>query len=185
MQAFQILLQIGAGTGLLFLLRWFWWRVNAISELVAMVVSLAMAAYFQFLHPSLGPPLADWQKLLIGVGVTTAAWLLAAYLAPATGEETLRTFYRQIRPSGPGWAAVRRRAAEVGESLPPPERRLAIGLACALLGALLVYAALFATGLALYGDTAGALTLALGGVAAGIGVAYLWSRLPKEARSEI
>jgi len=77
LQAFHILLQIGAGTGLLFLLRWFWWRINAASEISAMVISFLVAVYFEFIHDSLGlPVLIEWQRLVIGVGITTIGWIL-------------------------------------------------------------------------------------------------------------
>ncbi|MBZ0089150.1 MAG: Na+:solute symporter, partial [Thermoanaerobaculia bacterium] len=105
LQAFQILLQIGAGTGLLFLLRWFWWRVNAASELTAMGVSFLVALYFQFVHaPLFGAPLAPWQQLVIGVAITTAAWLSAAWLGPATDEATLRAVAHSLptRAAGAG-----------------------------------------------------------------------------------
>src|SRR5690606_21464549 len=83
LQAFQIFLQIGAGTGLIFILRWFWWRINAWSELSAMVISFLVAVYFQFIHQSLGfQPLHGSLNLLIGVGITTAGWLLVTFLTP-------------------------------------------------------------------------------------------------------
>lgn len=178
LQAFQILLQIGAGTGLLFLLRWFWWRVNAIAELVAMTVSFAVAAWFRFGRPLTGgEPLAGWQELVAGVAVTTAAWLAAAFLARPTDEATLRRFYRLIRPGGPGWEAVRRRAAAAGEPLPPGTTELPTGIALTALGSLAVYAALFATGMALYGRPAPAVALAAVAIASGWGILRLWRRL--------
>ncbi len=177
LQAFQILLQIGAGTGLLFLLRWFWWRVNAAAELTAMTASFLVAAYFQFLHERwLAVELADWQKLVIGVAVTTAAWLAVAFLTPPTDEAVLRRFISTIRPDGPGWAAVRRRAAADGEALPAGASELTLGIACMLLGSVAVYAALFATGLFLYGRSGVASVLAILSVAAAFGIFQLWGR---------
>ncbi len=177
LQAFQILLQIGAGTGLLFLLRWFWWRVNAASELTAMTVSFLVAVYFQFVHGRVsGVELADWQRLVIGVGVTTAAWLAVALLAPPTDDATLRRFVREIRPGGPGWEAVRRRAEADGEPLPAGASRLPIGIACMALGSVAVYAALFATGLFLYGRPLPAIVLAVVSAASAFGIFRLWGR---------
>lgn len=177
LQAFQILLQIGAGTGLLFLLRWFWWRVNAASELVAMTVSFLVAVYFQFAHAALfGARLPGWLELVIGVAVTSAAWLATARFTPPADEAVLRDFVRRIRPDGPGWATVRRRAAEDGEPLPAGGGELPAGIACAALGSFAVYAALFATGLALYGRPVGAVILAVAGIAAGFGIRRLWFR---------
>ncbi len=177
LQAFQILLQIGAGTGLLFLLRWFWWRVNAASELTAMTVSFLVAVYFQFVHGRVsGVELADWQRLVIGVGVTTAAWLAVALLAPPTDDATLRRFVREIRPGGPGWEADRRRAEADGEPLPAGASRLPIGIACMALGSVAVYAALFATGLFLYGRPLPATVLAILAAASAFGIFRLWGR---------
>jgi len=178
LQAFQILLQIGAGTGLLFILRWFWWRVNAASELVAMIVSFLVAIYFQFIHATVSDiPLADWQKLVIGVAVTTVAWIATALLTRPANEATLRDFYRKIRPAGPGWNPVRRRAASGGEPLPAPSSDLAAGLVCMILGSIAVYSALFSTGMALYGRGSAALLLGLVGVLSALAILPLWKRL--------
>ncbi len=104
---FQIILQIGAGTGLLFILRWFWWRVNAWSEIAGMTISFLMALYFRFLHASTGlPTLSSWQELLIGVTITTIGWFIVTYLTRPTDDETLINFCKQIRPGGPGWERI-------------------------------------------------------------------------------
>ena len=177
LQAFQILLQIGAGTGLLFLLRWFWWRVNAAAEIVGMVVSFLVALHFQFVHAAIfGARLPAWQELTIGVAVTTASWLAAAFVAPVTEESTLRRFCRATRPGGPGWERVRRSAQAAGEPLPEGIGELPSGVACAALGCVAVYGALFATGLAIYGRRAAALGLAALAVAAALAIRKLWSR---------
>lgn len=177
LQVFQILLQIGAGTGLLFLLRWFWWRVNAASEVVAMAVSFAIAVWFQFGHARLfGAPLPAWKQMVAGVAITTAAWLVAAFWGPRTDEATLRRFYRATRPGGPGWERVRRAAAADGEKLPAGLGELPSGLACAALGCIAVYAALFATGFAVYGRTAAAIGLAVLAAATAWTIWAIWSR---------
>ncbi len=151
LQAFHIILQIGAGTGLLFILRWFWWRINAFSELTAMVVSFAVAVYFQFF---LGVAVADWVKLLVGVAVTTAAWVLVTLLTRPTAEATLRRFCRTIRPGGPGWRAVMRRAEEDGEPIESSSEPWSVpaGILCMVVGCLAVYSTLFATGYWIYSD---------------------------------
>ncbi len=177
LQAFQILLQIGAGTGLLFLLRWFWWRVNAASELTAMTVSFLVAIYFQFLHGRMfAVELADWQKLVIGVGITTTAWLSVALFTPAADESVLRRFVATIRRAGPGGAAVRRRAAAAGEPLPEGASELTLGIACMMLGSVAVYSALFATGMFLYGKLGQASILAVVSAASAFGIFRLWGR---------
>ena len=93
LQAFQILLQIGAGTGLVFLLRWFWWRINVWSELSAMGISFVVAVYFQFIHTALG--FQAWNsslQLVFGVAVTSIGWLSVTFLTPPVDRDTLRTF---------------------------------------------------------------------------------------------
>ncbi len=186
LQAFQILLQIGAGTGLLFLLRWFWWRVNAAAEIAAMSVSFLVAVYFQFVHGRFSSlVLADWQKLVAGVAVTTIAWLVAALLTQPTDDATLRRFYRATRPGGPGWEPVRRRAAQDGEPLPKGITDLAAGIGATALGTLGVYAAIFSTGLALYGRRAGALGLAALAVACAFGIRALWRRITQDPADRV
>jgi hypothetical protein len=178
LQAFRILLQIGAGTGLLFMLRWFWWRINAASELVAMVVSFALAVYFEIFGGTLfGWATLGWHKLVAAVVVTTSAWIATALLTTSTDEETLERFYRQILPGGPGWNVVRRRAEANGPPLPAVRSNLTSGILCMLLGSLAVYSALFATGLVLYGRYSWAgLFVGLGGASAFV-IRRLWVRL--------
>ena len=143
LQAFQILLQIGAGTGLLFILRWFWWRINAWSEIVAMVASFGVALTFAF--TDVGAGLESWQQLLAGVAITTVAWLLATMFGPTTDVETLRSFVELVRPGGPGWRTF------VTTDEPVPSWNVPGRLVCMLLGCAAVYSFLFATGMALYG----------------------------------
>lgn len=146
LQAFQILLQIGAGTGLIFLLRWFWWRINAWSEITAMVVSFLVALYFQFAHQAIGlEPLHGSLNLVIGVAITTAAWLTVTFLTPPASEERLRDFYERIRPIGPGWKKV------VGDRVADPNESAGAAFACWFAGVGAVYCTLFGTGYFLYG----------------------------------
>jgi Na+/proline symporter len=177
LQVFQILLQIGAGTGLLFLLRWFWWRVNAASEIVAMAVSFLVAAWFQFGHARLfgeAPP--AWRQMVAGVAITTVAWLAAAFWGPKTDDETLRRFYRATRPGGPGWERIRRSAEAAGAPLPSGLGELPSGLACSALGCIAVYAALFATGAMIYGRVAAALALGGLAVASALAMRAIWMK---------
>ena len=170
-QAFQILLTIGAGTGLLFLLRWFWWRINAASEIAAMAVSFAAALYFQLAH------LEQWaahERLIAGVAVTTAAWLLAACLGPRTDARVLLDFYRRVRPGGPGWRPVRERCP--GEPAGEHEINIPGALLNVLLGCIGVYALLFAIGSAIYGHFARSIVLIAVGLSAGIVVSRGWLR---------
>lgn len=151
--AFDLVLQIGAGTGLLFLLRWFWWRINAYSEITAMVVSFLVVVFFQLVYPHLGgPALLPWHKLIAGIVVTTAAWVGVTLLTRPADDETLFRFCRQIRAGGPGWRAVERRAAERGVTLGGAGVKWEVptGLLCMTLACLAVFAVMFAFGALFY-----------------------------------
>src|SRR5690606_17125499 len=153
LQAFQILLQIGAGTGLVFLLRWFWWRINAWSEISAMVVSFLVALYFQFGHARLGfEPIDPSLQLVIGVLVTTAGWLTVTFATPPVAPDTLRSFHDRIRPMGPGWRGAGLGLDEAADYDSPSAALLAWFLGC-----IVIYATLFGTGYLLYGRLAIAL----------------------------
>ncbi len=146
LQAFQILLQIGAGTGLVFLLRWFWWRINAWSEISAMIISFVVAVYFQFVHVRLG--FEAWDPsltLVVGVAITTVGWLVTTFLTQPADEATLRAFHAKIRPLGGGWRAV------VGDQEQDSRESISAPLLGWFLGCVLVYGALFGTGMLLYG----------------------------------
>jgi Na+/proline symporter len=152
-RAFELVLQIGAGTGLLFILRWFWWRINAFSEITAMVVSFIVACYFEFVHNNIGlAPLESWQKLIIGVAVTTASWVLVTFLTKPADDKTLFNFCRLVKTGGPGWKVIIDRAKETGESMEGAEEKwdLPYGIMCMVFGCMAVYAALFATGSWIY-----------------------------------
>ncbi len=144
-QAFQIMLQVGAGTGLIYLLRWFWWRVNAWSEIAGMVSSFLVAIYFQFIHTKLGfAPLPSTTSLVIGVLITTVAWLVVTYLTPPTERATLQAFYDRIHPMG-RWEKVVRVDR-------PAQENVTAAFLCWFLGCVVVYGALFGTGAILYGQ---------------------------------
>jgi Na+/proline symporter len=155
-QAFDIILQVGAGTGLLYFVRWFWWRVNAASEVVAMTSSFLVSAGLLVLARR-GTEFTTSQALLITVAITTVCWIAAAYLGPQTDSGVLHDFYRKVRPFGPGWTRIR---AEVGVL---PDDGAAENIPRALLGWLAgctaIWSALFATGSFLYGRTGHALGL--------------------------
>ena len=185
---FKIILIIGAGTGLLFILRWFWWRINAISEITALIVSFAVALYFQFLHARTGLPiLNDWQQLCAIVVITTACWLVMTYLTRPANLETLVKFYRTTQPGGPGWRWLIEKAESEGYSMRDVDRigQIPMGIACMVLGCVSIYAALFATGYWIYGQytLAGILT-AVFLVTTGI-LVRLWVRLVHPLRVQM
>lgn len=177
LQAFGILLQIGAGTGLLFILRWFWWRINPYSELAAMVVSFVVAIYMQFLAPDW---LASWQRLVIGVGITTLAWIVVTIVTPGDDPKKLREFYRLILPGGPGWQKVVDDAIADGDPIQAatgPQWNLPLGIVCMVVGCIAVYAALFATGFWIYKAYVPAAVLSVVALIAAIALARFWGRV--------
>jgi Na+/proline symporter len=154
-QAWKLLIVTGAGTGTVLLLRWFWWRINAWSEVSAMAVAAAVSLYLQIaLKWDSDKPRDFAYLMLVTVGLTTIAWIAVTLLTPPEPETTLRTFYRRVRPHGRGWAPV---AAGVG--LPPSASTLSGELMNALLGCVLVYAALFGVGQMLLRSVAIGVTL--------------------------
>lgn len=155
LQAFNILLQIGAGTGMIYILRWFWWRINAYTELTGMIVSFVVAITFVILKKFTGFDPSETFKILSGVGITTVAWLLVTFLTKPTDDETLRSFYKRIRPGGPGWKKVVDRAEAEGVVLQKSNELkwdVPTGIICMLLGVLAIYSALFTVGQLLYGN---------------------------------
>ena len=157
--AFDLILQVGAGTGLLYLVRWFWWRVNAWCEIVAMIGSFLVSVVFLVLEKQGVYSTTSAMRLIITIAVTTALWLLAAYFAPQTDRKTLIEFYRKVRPAGPGWKAIRLEAgiskdeaAQTGDSLP-------LALIGWVAGCAMIWSSLFTVGNFLYGRYGYALAL--------------------------
>lgn len=160
LSTFKILLQIGAGTGLVFILRWFWWRINAYSEITGMVVSFVIALWFEFIHePIFGSRLEGYQELVIGVIFTTVSWIAATLLTKPTENETLTKFYNKVKPFGTGWNGFKQEVKKDNITLDDSTDRFTIDLASMLLGVLLVYCSLFGTGYLIYGNLVGALIL--------------------------
>ncbi|HRP07449.1 MAG TPA: Na+:solute symporter [Gemmatimonadales bacterium] len=169
-ESFQLLLSIGAGTGLIYLLRWFWWRINAWCEITAMIASFVVALGF-FIAGKQGIAFRGPTVLLGTIAVTTVVWVVTALVTAPTDRETLRKFYARVRPAGPGWADIR---AETG--LPPSNDSLPQAFLGWTLGCLAVYGALFATGSWLYGRTSIAIFWT---IVAAISTAWLTRLVPK------
>jgi Na+/proline symporter len=189
LQLFDIILMFGAGTGLIFILRWFWWRINAWSEISAMFASGIISLLFGF--TGLGATLfgggaeegllPGWSKFPLVVGITTLIWVGVTFATPAETQETLSRFYRKIQTGGPGWRKVVGLARESGE---PVDRAwkwtVPSGILAMVLGCLLVYGCMFATGNWIYGNYGLALGLTLGvGVAAWL-LRKIWSQIKGE-----
>ena len=140
-QAFTLLLMIGAGTGMIYILRWFWWRINAYTEIIAMVSSLIIAFYFNFVIVGL----EDWQKIVIGAVLTTCVWILATYFTPPDDDETLRNFVKKVNPGGPGWTKYSDGVS--AEPWPVPK-----GILSMIFGCVAVYGFLLGVGQLIYGE---------------------------------
>jgi solute:Na+ symporter, SSS family len=181
LQAFQILLQIGAGTGLLFILRWFWWRINAWSELTAMVVSLLVAIWFQFAHATLLPglELGSSARLVIGVAITTVAWVGVTFATRPTDERVLRRFLAVARPGGPGWRKVVADADAAGEPIAGADApwNVPAGILAMVAGTTAVYGTLAMTGMLLYGEHTQAGMAGVLVLAAVVALVRLWPRV--------
>src|SRR5438094_707204 len=174
-QAFQLMMSVGAGTGLIYLLRWFWWRVNAWSEIAAMVSSFLVAVGFEVAR-RLGADVPPHVSLVATVAVTTVVWVSVAYLTPPTDHGTLVDFYRLVRPAGPGWSRVH---ADAGVG-PSPDS-FAHALLGWVLGCLFVYGALFGAGSFLYGNTQQGAVWSVVFVASSIGLVRLLPQIWRAA----
>ena len=175
-QTFDIILQVGAGTGLLYLVRWFWWRVNAWSEVVAMVSSFAISVVILVLNKN-GAGISSHAALLFTVAVTTVGWVATAYWGPETDRATLIAFYRRVRPFGPGWARVRTEAGIPAEEAPAAGQNIPLALLGWAAGCAVIWSSLFTVGNFLYGRTGYALALLAVFAAATAVLLYVINRL--------
>jgi Na+/proline symporter len=181
--AFDIILQIGAGTGLLYLLRWFWWRVNAWCEVVAMVSSFAISLVLLIVARK-GFVVPTHIGLLITVAVTTVCWVLTAFVGPETERQTLIEFYRKVRPFGPGWRKVRIEAGISESEARATHENIPLALVGWVSGCAVVWSGLFLVGNLLYGRMTTALlllgTLTISGLTLVWVINRLWSGTRKE-----
>ena len=197
---FNIILEIGAGTGLLFLIRWFWWRINAASEIAAMCLALPTAVYFRFFHVPLcaalfgtaGPDgvrvcpdalkFSDGAVLLITIAVTTIGWLLVTYLTRPTDQKILIEFLRRTKAGGPGWKRVVDAAVADGvdrAELEEPSWSVPLGILCSVVGCICVYASLFAVGCWVYAQWTLAVVLTAVAAVAAVVLLTTWRRVTR------
>jgi Na+/proline symporter len=176
--SFNIILQIGAGTGLLYLVRWFWWRVTAWCEIVAMVSSFAISVGFLILRRN-GTVIGTHRELLLTVIFTTLCWLATAYLGPQTDRRTLINFYKKIHPFGPGWRDVRTEAGISAAEAAAQARHENIPLSLVgwVAGSIMIWSSLFTVGNYLYGRMTYALALFLVFVVSGLILIRVINRL--------
>ncbi|HEX3876157.1 MAG TPA: sodium:solute symporter family protein [Bryobacteraceae bacterium] len=147
--SFNIILQVGAGTGLLYLVRWFWWRVTAWCEIVAMASSFLVSTILLIMARN-GIVIAAAPALVITVIATTICWVATAYLGPQTDRATLIEFYRKVHPAGPGWAPIRA-VAGVPSEKETDARNFPLALLGWFAGCTTIWAGLFTVGNFLYG----------------------------------
>lgn len=176
LQLFDIILMFGAGTGLIFILRWFWWRINAWSEISAMFASGLISILLNF--TSLSTLLFDhqtnneifvegifpaWSKFPIVVLITSIVWVTVTFLTKPETDETLRKFYKKTTPGGPGWARILNTFPDTSfiENENKKKWTVPSGILAMILGCFMVYGAMFATGNFLYGNYKLALGLLL------------------------
>ena len=179
LQAFGIILQIGAGTGLIFILRWFWYRVNVYSELTAMIVSFLVAIMFEVIIPN---NFSVEEKLIIGVTITTISWLIVTLITPPSSMETLQNFYKKIQPGGPGWKKVIEESEAKGINITGKKEKWDVpsGILCMLFGSISVYSILFGIGYLLYSKTTTGIIFMLISVVSVIVLMKFWKRLSTE-----
>lgn len=196
LQAFQYLLMIGAGTGLIYILRWFWWRVNSYSELSAMVAAGFFSLVFILIENFAMVQLPGEKVEVLGilttatywgmikfVGVvvlTSVSWMLVTFLTRPENDETLRSFYRKIRPGGPGWEAVVTKARSQGiELIKEKDLRWDVptGIVCMILGCIMIYSTLFAIGNFLYSNNTLAFILVGLAIVSGFLLTRFWKKL--------
>ncbi|HPO13288.1 MAG TPA: Na+:solute symporter [Candidatus Hydrogenedentes bacterium] len=148
--SFDLILQVGAGTGLLYLVRWFWWRINAWCEVVAMVSSFGVSIILLVLK-RYDIEFSTASSLIITIIATTICWMLAAYLGPQTDRKTLIEFYKKVRPFGPGWRMIREEAGITEEEAAATHENIPLALLGWSAGCIMIWSSLFTVGNLLYG----------------------------------
>lgn len=180
-QLFDIIIMFGAGTGLIFILRWFWWRINAWSEIVAMfssgIVSILFWQFEEELFLSEGAPFPAWSKFLLVVLITTVLWILTTFLTKPEENKVLYRFYKITKPGGPGWNKIHADAKKEGVKLEDGNEKWTVpsGILAMIVGCVLVYGCLFATGNWIYGNYPLAIGLTILVLIAAFVLKKIWS----------
>ncbi|MGM5468960.1 sodium:solute symporter family protein [Flavobacteriaceae bacterium LMO-SS05] len=185
LQLFELLLAFGAGTGLIFILRWFWWRINAWSEITAMFASgiisilLKLTPVGAFFFNETSGVFPSWAEFPMLVLVTTIIWLAATYITQPESKEVLQSFYKKIQPGGPGWAKVILEAQSENIELKNSNEKWSVpsGILAMLLGCVLIYSCMFATGYWIYGDYKYAILFTVASVVSAYLLAKIWRKI--------
>lgn len=181
LQLFNILLVFGAGTGLIFILRWFWWRINAWSEITAMFASgiisilLKLTPLGPFLFNSDNGLFEDYMEYPFVVIVTTCLWLIVTFITKPESDKVLINFYSKIRPGGPGWNKVLIKSNITKEK--SENKALIDGLYAMIIGSVLIYSIMFSTGYLLYGEINLGLFFMVNSIIFGVLLVFKWRKI--------
>ncbi len=180
--AWRFLIALGAGTGLVYILRWFWWRINAWSEIAAMsasfIVSLSLQNIFGFDINK--DPLDFGYVMILTVGISTAVWLVVTYLTKPEPMDILKKFYRQVYPGGLGWAHVKSQMK--GETF--PKQDLFNNFLLWIAGCILVYGSIFGIGKFFFAEVGMGMIYLIIGLAAGWAIYFYYQKKGWEAIAE-
>jgi len=184
LQLFDIILMFGAGTGLIFILRWFWWRINAWSEISAMFVSGIVSMVLAF------TPLGDYffgdnglmpsyAKFPMIVSITTIIWVIVTYVTQPESKEVLQNFYKKIQPGGPGWNKIVNEAKEENIEIVDTNEGWSVpsGIVAMFVGCAFIYSIMFATGSFIYGEYSKAFMLLGVALISGLVLLKLWKKI--------
>ena len=184
MQLFNLLLVFGAGTGLIFILRWFWWRINAWSEITAMLASGLISLFLAIPNIKtslfgLNGIMPGWAEFPFVVFVTTALWLIVTYLTPSESTSVLRSFYKKIQPGGPGWTKIVEEAKNDSEDIIKENESWTVpsGIIAMLLGCIMIYSIMFSTGYFIYGSYKLAIPLLGLAIISGLYLIKVWKKI--------
>ena len=185
LQIFDILLTFGAGTGLIFILRWFWWRINSWSEISAMfasgivAISLKTTELGSYLFGSNKGLFPDWLEYPLVVLFTSIIWIGVTYMTQPESDEVLRRFYKKIQPGGPGWVKVINKAKKDKVKLYKKDSSWNVpsGILATLLGCGLIYSIMFATGYWIYGQYIPASAFTISSLIFGIFLIKIWKKI--------
>lgn len=184
-QLFNLLLVFGAGTGLIFILRWFWWRINAWSEITAMFASGIISLVFAipsvntYLFDAVSGIMPSWAKFLLVVAITSFVWVVSTFITKPESNQVLQNFYKKTQPGGPGWHSVIKQARANGIEIVTNNQGWSVpsGIIAMLLACVLIYSIMFATGYCIYGKTKNALILVGLALISGFLLIKIWKKI--------
>ncbi len=187
MEVFEMMLLFGSGTGLIFILRWFWWRLNAWTEISAMFASgvlsiaLKVTPFGDYLFAAKTGIFPEWFEIPFVMLVTTIIWVVTTFMTKPESKEVLNSFYKKIQPGGPGWSKVVNDAKADNIKIDDPNEKWSVpsGIGAMVLGCILIYTCMFATGSWIYGETTRAIILTVIAIVSGLLLAKAWNKIKK------